>query len=827
MLALRVIGVAALQRHDAAAAATALRSAARAAERAGLAEDAARIRVTLAAALALLGQSAAADREAERAATVLRGGDLARLAMQRGNLALHAGRPSDALGFYVQALPLFQEANDALGTTQVLANRGLAQLQLGQMAEAAAALAESREGFRSLGMRRCEADLVANLGFVAARAGDLPTALAYYDAAEELLDEGDIDPVAQRDRCEALLAAGLASEAVAVASRAIAALRARGARTYLAEAHLVLAQALLLAGEAGASRVAAERARAAFRRQHRLPWASAAAFVVVQARWAGGDRSRALADRARDLAPQLEQLGWWTGAADARLIAADILLGRKASEEAALVAADAARHRLEGPAPLRARGWLAHAVACLARGQRGEAQRALGRGMAVLERHQDSLGATELRAAVAAHAEAMATLGVRLALEDRSPRAIFAWAERWRAGALRQQPVRPPDDEAVGALLAELREVARTTLQVGGEGGDPAPHLARQQVLEVAIRRRTRLARGGDGAAGGRNVLRSVQAQLGGAALAELVELDGQLRAVVVTPRRVRLVELGGVDAVRRDVASVLFGLRRLAMEFGSPRSLAAARATMDAAAQRIDAAVIAPLGLSPGVESVVVVPTGALHALPWSVLPSLRGRSVSIAPSAAIWARCQAAEPLAGHGVVLAAGPDLPEAVGEVAEVAEGYPNSTVLVGSSATADAVRKALDGAGIAHVAAHGRFRADNPQFSSLQLADGPLTVYDLERMHRAPRLVVLSACDSGRSTVDPGDELMGLAAALLALGTRTLVASLLPVPDVTTRRLMVRLHAHIRAGAPAAAALALAQQEEPGAAAAAFVCIGGS
>ena len=91
-------------------------------------------------------------------------------------------------------------------------------------------------------------------------------------------------------------------------------------------------------------------------------------------------------------------------------------------------------------------------------------------------------------------------------------------------------------------------------------------------------------------------------------------------------------------------------------------------------------------------------------------------------------------------------------------------------LTGSSATADAVLTALGGADIAHLAAHGTFRADNPLFSSLELVDGPLTVYDLELLEEAPTLCVLSACESGLSDVRAGDELMGLTATLLALGT---------------------------------------------------------
>jgi len=62
----------------------------------------------------------------------------------------------------------------------------------------------------------------------------------------------------------------------------------------------------------------------------------------------------------------------------------------------------------------------------------------------------------------------------------------------------------------------------------------------------------------------------------------------------------------------------------------------------------------------------------------------------------------------------------------------------------------AVALAFERRRLAHVAAHGTFRADNPQFSSLHLADGPLTVYDLERIVRPPEWIVLSACEAGRS-----------------------------------------------------------------------------
>jgi CHAT domain-containing protein len=154
------------------------------------------------------------------------------------------------------------------------------------------------------------------------------------------------------------------------------------------------------------------------------------------------------------------------------------------------------------------------------------------------------------------------------------------------------------------------------------------------------------------------------------------------------------------------------------------------------------------------------------------------------------------------------------------------------VLTAEAAGAAAVTAAMDSARLAHIAAHGVFRADAPLLSTLELADGPLTAYELERLRRPPGVVVLSACDSGRSAVQPGDELLGLGAVLLGAGTRTLIASVLPVPADRTADLMLDLHARLRDGTGPAAALAAAQRDLAAhgdalahATAAAFHCIG--
>jgi len=125
-----------------------------------------------------------------------------------------------------------------------------------------------------------------------------------------------------------------------------------------------------------------------------------------------------------------------------------------------------------------------------------------------------------------------------------------------------------------------------------------------------------------------------------------------------------------------------------------------------------------------------------------------------------------------------------------------------------------------------------FRGDNPLFSSLRVADGPIWVHDLAALPRTPRLVILTACEAGRSGVLAGDELLGTATALLSLGVDTVIAPLLPVPDVATARFAIRLHHHLASGATPARARQLTAADERAsgdptglAVASTFQCIG--
>jgi CHAT domain-containing protein len=304
---------------------------------------------------------------------------------------------------------------------------------------------------------------------------------------------------------------------------------------------------------------------------------------------------------------------------------------------------------------------------------------------------------------------------------------------------------------------------------------------------------------------------------LGHRALVCYLRRDGGLLAITLVAGRHRVHDLGRWAPVGAELDWMRFHAARLGRATDAPT----ARSGLAHSATALDTALLGPLTELTD-RPLVIVPTAELHALPWALLPTLRGRPVEVAASLRLWWSAGRTEPKRRGRVLLAAGPGLRHASAEVEALARLHSDARVLRGPAAGVDAVLTGLDGAAMAHLVCHGRFRADNPQFSALRFADGPLTVHDLERLTRPPRLLVLSACEAARGASLPGDEVLGLAAALGALGTRTLIAPVLPVPDAATRPLMVDLHRRLLAGERPAGALAAASvaADVP-----AFVCLG--
>jgi tetratricopeptide (TPR) repeat protein len=866
-VAVRALGIAALHLQDADVAARHLRRAAVLAGRAERPELATEARLRLAAVLNVRGRPTAALREVDAAAVGSAGLLRARALAQRGAILLQLGRLDAALDSLTPALPELRAAGDRMWLKRALANRGMV---LGHRFRFAAAEADLLEALRineELGIGLSVAFIQQNLGWLSSLRGSMPAALGYLDAAEVTLRRlGAQLGFLLDDRAGVLLAAGLVGEARSAAVAAVAALERERQLVALPAVRLRLARVALAAGDPAGALVQGRRAVRELARQNRPEWTVLARFAVLAARAAAGSTDGGAAGMAAGsamsagriagvavpppgqvaaVADELAAAGWPEAAVEARLLAASLAwpvavpsatgapsprrvpAGRRALALAQLTAAATVRRR--GPAAYRALGWHAEALLRLHTGRAPAALQALRTGLRVLDEHRAALGAADLRVHAARHRIELATLGLRTTVATGRPGAILTWAEHGRASHLLLPPLHPPDDDDYARDLAELRAAGAEVDAIRAAGGDPAAAVRRQVATEGRIRDRARRQPGTAGAPALPVRLSTLAGSLAGRALVEYVELDGMLAAVVVAAGRASWHPLGPAAAVADLVDRLPFGLRRLA----AGRAPAPALRLLTDAAGRLDAALLAPVAARVGDRPLVLVPTGRLQSLPWSLLPSCAGRPVTVAPSATLW---HAAQPPAtghratgGHPVVVA-GPGLPGAVEEADAVAalHGVP---ALHG--ATVDAVLARLAGADVAHFATHGQVHADHPLFSSLLLADGPLTGYDLERLRPVPRLVVLAACDTGRHVVRAGDELLGLTATFLARGAGQVVASVVPVPDVATAPLMTAFHRGLVAGRPVAEALADAQAAAVRdgsptdlAAAAGFVAIGG-
>jgi CHAT domain-containing protein len=135
----------------------------------------------------------------------------------------------------------------------------------------------------------------------------------------------------------------------------------------------------------------------------------------------------------------------------------------------------------------------------------------------------------------------------------------------------------------------------------------------------------------------------------------------------------------------------------------------------------------------------------------------------------------------------------------------------SDLLTGDAATVGAVLETMGRCDRLHAVAHTMLRDDNPMFSALELADGLLNLYDLEGLDSVPDTVVLSACDSAHDNVVGGHEMFGLTSLLLSRGTRSVIATVAPIPDsAASVDAVVRIHRALNGGTSASTAVRDAQ-----------------
>jgi CHAT domain-containing protein len=154
---------------------------------------------------------------------------------------------------------------------------------------------------------------------------------------------------------------------------------------------------------------------------------------------------------------------------------------------------------------------------------------------------------------------------------------------------------------------------------------------------------------------------------------------------------------------------------------------------------------------------------------------------------------------------------PRLPGSRTEVTGIArlarEARPASRVetLVGCAAVPTALRKAADSdIDLLHIATHARIDAQRPRLSALALtpespADSPASTFgllDILGLKLNSKLVVLSACDTSRGRLLPGEGVIGPAQAFLQAGSAAVLASYWRVDDEITATFMQRFYKYL-------------------------------
>ncbi|CAG0937602.1 hypothetical protein TFLX_06547 [Thermoflexales bacterium] len=237
----------------------------------------------------------------------------------------------------------------------------------------------------------------------------------------------------------------------------------------------------------------------------------------------------------------------------------------------------------------------------------------------------------------------------------------------------------------------------------------------------------------------------------------------------------------------------------------------------------------IEPLGpIIHTASQLYIVPHGLLHYVPFHALYqktevapryladlALQPQRIVYTPSATVLLDFCQRKPHSEHPGCLALGYNdqtLTQAEAEAVAVAHVVGGESRL-GPAATRASLLTEGKHYRYVHLSCHGWFNPTWPLCSSLSLADGALDLTDiLYDLQLNADLVTLSACETGRSYIRRGDELIGMVRAFLYAGTPAVLVSHWAVDELSTRWFMERFYRELAGGlCSQAAALEHAQR----------------
>ncbi|GAA1981802.1 CHAT domain-containing protein [Microbacterium pumilum] len=730
---------------------------------------------------------------------------IAQLQGQLGALALERGLLDDAATWLSKSIHGL--AGEPVKEANMRMNRSLVDMQRGRLTEAMTDLELAEAAYLEAGLVAEANQAIHNRGYTWMLSGDLVRALQMMQAVREPLDEeSDMwAAINELDHAEVLREAGLVTEAERILESVSVAFGRHRAPRERASSDYHLARSLLSHDPVRAAVVAAASARR-FRRLGSHGWAVRAEAIQLRARLALGRDDRAgqstqapgRLPAASQIAAVVDELRATGFAPEADALHLTDLLARMRRRLPVTVSPMQVREST----PLEV-ALLVHevrAAGAASRAHEGQVRRHAARGLDLLEHTQLATGSLDLQGSSAMRGSGLITAGLSSAVRSRQHDVVFDWSERARLMNQQIIPVRPSPDPALAADLAELR-VLRSAEPDGDWLAGPRAVVLRDRARERQWSATTA------GELRRRASLEEVRAALtADEALVSYVFDGRRLVALGVSLTRVELVDLDW-----RAVRSALGGLRaELDVSAGLTTGPMArvVRASLDDRLAALSSLLVSPLcSVLDGAERVVVTAPGVLAGLPWTMLPPLVGRPLTLASSASGWMRDRRRGWARPNAAGFAVGPRVARGEEEVSVAASAWGEATALLGDAASVAAVIGVASTVDVLHIAAHGRHAVDNPLFSGLELADGALFGYDIDLMESVPDTVVLSSCEVGRSSVRWGEEAIGMARIWLHGGARCVIAAPVVVADDAACELLGAMHEGLAAGAAPAIALA--------------------
>lgn len=771
--------------------------------------------MVLATSLANLGDPARGLRLLDLAESFAAPQDRGLLIHQRAFNLWQSGRLAEALLWFDEAEPHLAANGPDYMYAALHLNRASLWRDLGELQKGLADIQRAIELYDRAGIPANKAKSVHLEALLWLDLGEVSKALLAFDDVREQYRKyaPELESFIEGSYADALLYVGMYRQAAERWTEAIVAQRLAGDRRNAAICEFWRAVA---AFEDNQFELASEWARQAMDslyEQGNEPMAFLARLLILQGQFDSNSEGPDFADKVSRLCDALQQRGWTLRLNQARILAAR---ARIRAGELKGVEADLEDQRsgpgYEALAEDLAR-YLAKAELAVAREM--DPMPELQAGLDQLDEYRTAFGSVEFQAGVSALGVQLASKGLTFTTNHGSASDMLQWAERSRAQALRIPPVKSSADPDAREALGRLRQARQELWDTEVGGNDAAKALERVRELEEAIRNYDR-AKPGPGQQADRVTPEALQelAESRNTALVSLYEVGGDVRVVLAGGKGLKHVRLMPLDAASELERRLGADLDALGKPFRLPPRL---QASVEGSIRRNAAALAEgiwdPIADYVGDRQVVIVPHSRLAWVPWPLLPQLRGRPMTVSPSAEAWWRA-VHRPAATGPALVAAGPALTRAGGEIETIAGLYPGANLITADESDPELVLKSLDGASVAHIAAHGHHEPDNVLFSRLDFGLGPLNAYELLGLDQPPGHVVLSSCDLGRSTVAVGNETLGFTAALLHAGTSTVVSSLGRVPDDMAAEMMIEYHRRCAAGATPAEALAAVGEHRP-------------